>query len=270
LAVATVAEVKARAQFFQRTERDQEYPPAARRFLGFPPSQNPATPFLGLCEFVNRFLGPTRTAGAMVSNLVTLNRSYYPIENTAANTALPTAAQNVRWMFRSGTLESAIARADKTLGAETLAKMPTGGKMIDPSVSHNWLNQGIAGGRTGMPPGLYLRNVEILDPDNVNRTHNGFGANGCLFQGDLLQALGPALATRSDTFRVRAYGEALDEAGTAQGAVLEIIAQRTPDYMDPSNAAHDRLRDSKRSPVNVLLGRRFIVISSKWLSPEEI
>ena len=270
LAVATVAEVKARAQFFQRTERDQEYLPATRRFRGFPAAQNPGTPFLGLGEFVNRYLGPTRTAGAMVSNLVTLNRSYYPIVNTAANTVLPAAAQNVRWMFRSGTLEAAIARADKTLGAESLAKMPAGGKMIDPSVSHNWLYQGVAGGRTGTPPGLYFRNVEVLDPDNVNRTHNGFGANGCLFQGDLLQALGPILATRSDTFRIRAYGEAVDDAGTAQGSVLEMVVQRTPDYLDPVNAAHDRLKDSARSPINVLLGRRFIILSSKWLSPEEI
>jgi len=270
LAVATVAEVKARAQFFQRTERDQEYLPASRRFRGFPAAQNPGTPFLGLGEFVNRYLGPTHTAGAMVSNLVTLNRSYYPIVNTAANTVLPAAAQNVRWMFRSGTLEAAIARADKTLGAESLAKMPAGGKMIDPSVSHNWLYQGVAGGRTGMPPGLYFRNVEVLDPDNVNRTHNGFGANGCLFQGDLLQALGPILAARSDTFRIRAYGEAVDDAGTAQGSVLEMVVQRTPDYLDPVNAAHDRLKDSARSPINVLLGRRFIILSSKWLSPEEI
>jgi hypothetical protein len=270
LAVATVAEVKVRAQFFQRTERDQEYLPATRRFRGFPAAQNPGTPFLGLGEFVNRYLGPTRTAGAMVSNLVTLNRSYYPIVNTAANTVVPAAAQNVRWMFRSGTLEAAIARADKTLGAESLAKMPAGGKMIDPAVSHNWLYQGVAGGRTGTPPGLYFRNVEVLDPDNVNRTHNGFGANGCLFQGDLLQALGPILAARSDTFRIRAYGEAVDDAGTAQGSVLEMVVQRTPDYLDPVNAAHDRLKDSARSPINVLLGRRFIILSSKWLSPEEI
>jgi hypothetical protein len=148
--------------------------------------------------------------------------------------------------------------------------MPAGGKMIDPAVSHNWLYQGVAGGRTGTPPGLYFRNVEVLDPDNVNRTHNGFGANGCLFQGDLLQALGPILAARSDTFRIRAYGEAVDDAGTAQGSVLEMVVQRTPDYLDPVNAAHDRLKDSARSPINVLLGRRFIILSSKWLSPEEI
>ena len=270
LAVATVAEVKARAQFLQRTERDQEYPPATRRFLGFPAAQNPGTPFLGLCEFVNRFLGPTKKAGAFVSTTASANTSYYQIENTAADTTLPVTAQNARWMFRSGTLESAIARADKTLGTETLAKVPTGGKPIDPSVSHNWTNGGVAGVRTGMPPGLYFRNVEILDTDNVNRTHTGFGANGCLFQGDLLQALGPALATRSDTFRIRAYGEADEDMGPGQGAVLELIVQRTPNYIDPSQAAHDRLRDAARLPVNVVLGRRYIILSYRWLSPSEI
>jgi len=198
--------------------------------------------------------------------------SLYPIENQATTTSLPVTAEKVRWMFRSGTLESAIARADKALGSETLAKMPSGSsaKMIDPSVSHNWMNGGIAGARTGMPPGLFFRNVEILDTDNVNRTHNGFGANGCLFQGDLLQALGPVLATRSDTFRIRAYGEANDETGTGQGAVLELVVQRTPDYLDPANLPHDRLRDSKKSPINVLLGRRFIILSFRWLATNEI
>jgi hypothetical protein len=175
-------------------------------------------------------------------------------------------------MFRSGTLESAIARADKALGSESLAKMPSGSsaKIIDPAVSHNWSNGGVAGGRTGMPPGLYFRNVEILDTDNVNRTHTGFGANGCLFQGDLLQALGPALATRSDTFKIRAYGEADEDMGPGQGAVLEMVVQRTPNYIDPANAPHDRLRDAGRLPVNVLLGRRYIILSFRWLSPSEI
>ena len=277
LATATVTEIKARAQFLQRTERDQEYPPgtlpcpAGRRFKGFPAIQNPGTPFLGLCEFINRYLGPTKKPGAFVSlPAVGTSTSLYPIENQATTTTPPATADKVRWMFRSGTLESAIARADKALGSETLAKMPTNGKMINPSVSHNWMNEGVAGARTGMPPGLFFRNVEILDTDNVNRTHNGFGANGCLFQGDLLQALGPVLATRSDTFRIRAYGEANEETGTGQGAVLELVVQRTPDYLNPANLPHDRLRDSKKSPINVLLGRRFIILSFRWLAPNEI
>ena len=280
LAQGAVDEVKARAKFLQRTEANQEYPPTARRFRGFPVTQDPATPFLGLGEFVNRYLGPTGKAGARVDTVTANNTSLYPIVNTATETAsptLPTATSANRWMFTSGTLESAIARADKVLGASSaMAKMPAGATAIVAAISHNW-NYLVAGGkRSGMPPGSYFKNIEILDPDNINRTHTGFGANGCLFQGDLLQALGPMLTTRSDTFLIRAYGEsppAFD--GTKRSSVLEIVVQRTPDFVDPRDRAHARLVTADPAatplkPINRLLGRRFIIISARWLSPENI
>ncbi len=282
LAVATVNEIKARAQFLQRSERDQEYPPTTRRFRGFSDSQNPATPFLSLSEFINRFLGPTKKAGARVSNNNSYHSSLYPLPNATTNSGgdtgapyapLPGDAEKVKWMFRSGTIESAIARADKILGASGLALKPTGGFTINPSVSYNWNYENTAGGRTGMPPGVFFRNIEILDPDNQNRTHNGFGASGCLFQGDILQAIGPILATRSDTFLIRAYGETESNAHGAASAVLELVVQRTPEYMNPEMKPHERLQDQTASPVktvNTLLGRRFIVVSARWLDKSEI
>jgi hypothetical protein len=179
-------------------------------------------------------------------------------------------------MIRSGVLESAIARADKTLGTATLAATPTNGSLIDPAVSYNWKNNGATnGGSTGMPPGVFWRNVEILTPeDNTNRTHNGFGAAGCLFQGDLLQALGPRLATRSDTFTIRAYGEATDDSGSNANCVIELVVQRTPEYIDNNTQPHERIEDlpstNTSKAINSLLGRRFIVISARWLSKSEI
>ena len=281
LAQATVDEVKARTKFLQRTEADQEYPPSARRFRGYPATQNPATPFLGLAEFINRYLGPTAKAGARVDSATGgANTSLYPLVNTATETpspALPAAAAANRWMFTSGTLESAIARADKTLGASALAKSPAGASPITAAVSHNW-NNGLAGAgrRSGMPPGSYFRNIEVLDTDNANRTHTGFGANGCLFQGDLLQALGPILATRSDTFLIRAYGESqTNPDGGRRSAVLEVIVQRTPDFIDSRDRAHARLVTANPDaptlrPVNRLLGRRFTVVSARWVGPESL
>jgi hypothetical protein len=283
LAVATVAEVKARAKFFYRTERDQDYPPGIRRFLGFPNGQEPATPMLGMCEFINRFLGPTKKFSADITY------SLYPLptsgtSNTGApyadNFTPPTAtaapcSNNYKWMIRSGVLESAIARADKTLGSATLASTPSNGAIIDPSVSHNWKNNSATnGGSTGMPPGVFWRNVEILTPDdNANRTHNGFGAAGCLFQGDLLQSLGPRLATRSDTFTIRAYGEATDDSGANANCVIELVVQRTPEYIDNKTQPHERIEDLAKSDaknINSLLGRRFIIISARWLAKSEI
>jgi hypothetical protein len=124
-----------------------------------------------------------------------------------------------------------------------------------------------------MPPGIFFRNIEILDSDNQNRTHNGFGANGCLFQGDILQAIGPLLATRSDTFIIRAYGEIEGSLNQTTSSVLELIVQRTPEYMNPEMKPHERLQDLTSSPaktINALLGRRFIVVSARWLDKSEI
>ena len=281
LAQGIVEEVRARSRFHVRTERDQEYPPATppgaagpRRFRGFPATLNPGTPFLGLAEFVNRFLGPTKRAGAHISSGLSETRSLYItniIANEAPNPAYPAQAAANRWMFHSGALESAIARADRTLGASGLANAPTGAAAIVAAVSHNW-NYLVAGGkRSGMPPGSYMRNVESLNPDtNDNRSHTGFGAPGCLFQGDLLQALGPALASRSDTFVIRAHGDGatLAEASLRPAsAVLELVVQRLPEYVDARNAPEVRPSDPSLRVVNRALGRRFKVVSARWLTP---
>ena len=290
LAQGIVDEVKARARFHQRTERDQEYPPATppgasgpRRFRGFPAALEPGTPFLGLTEFVNRYLGPTKQAGAHVG------RSLYQIRHDAAETpsALSAAAKKYFWTFGSGTLESAIGRADKALGSSAIAAAPTGAAGIVAAVSHSWtyvtpgLASGGQGSRTGMPIGYFLRNVEIPAPDatdaysaaSANRAHNGLGAPGCLFQADLLQALGPALASRSDTFVIRAAGDGatLAEAGSRPTtAVLELVVQRVPDFVDPRNAPETRLTDPNLLAVNRALGRRFKVVSARWLAPDQI
>ena len=284
LAKATVAEVKARAKFFYRTERDQDYTPLTRRFLGFPAAQEPATPLLGMCEFINRFLGPTKKFSADITfslyplpTAATSNTGAAYPDNFPAPASTAAASPNkYKWMIRSGVLESAIARADKNLGSDALASTPSNGAIIDPAVSHNWkYDSGTNGGRTGMPPGVFWRNVEILTPDdNTNRTHNGFGAAGCLYQGDLLQALGPRLATRSDTFTIRAYGEATDNSGANANCVIELVVQRTPEYIDNKTQPHERVEDLKTTNVsksiNTLLGRRFIIISARWLSKSEI
>ena len=278
LAKATVAEVKARAKFFYRTERDQDSAPLTRRFLGFPAAQEPATPLMGMCEFINRFLGPTKSFSPNYDqSLYKTDTSSAPWpDNFPAPASTAAACPNkYKWMIRSGVVESAIARADKNLGSETLASTPSNGSIIDPAVSHNWNYKGVSnGGSTGMPPGLFWRNIEILTPeDNTNRTHNGFGAAGCLFQGDLLQSLGPRLATRSDTFTIRAYGEATDDSGANANCVIELVVQRTPEYIDNKTQPHERIEDLAKSDaknINSLLGRRFVIISARWLSKSEI
>jgi hypothetical protein len=49
---------------------------------------------------------------------------------------------------------------------------------------------------------------------------------------DVLNSIGPNLTARSDTFVIRAYGEALDDAGNVIGkAWVEVVVQRTTEYL---------------------------------------
>lgn len=96
------------------------------------------------------------------------------------------------------------------------------------------------------------------------------GATGYLSQADLLAVLGNAATPRSDTFTVRAHGEARDAANNVTAsAVCEAIVQRVPDYVDPADSA-DILPAALTLAANQTFGRRFQVVSFRWLGPNEI
>jgi hypothetical protein len=98
---------------------------------------------------------------------------------------------------------------------------------------------------------------------------NAAGAPGYLTQGDILAAVGPVVAVRSDTFRIRSYGEALDPEGRIIArAWCEAVVQRMPEFVDSSDApetATESLTD-----INKAFGRRFTVTSFRWLGKEEV
>lgn len=98
---------------------------------------------------------------------------------------------------------------------------------------------------------------------------------GWITQADLLQPLGPSLASRSDTFTIRAYGEtinpllgATDPDRIRARAWCEAVVQRLPDYVSDVNAPWDAVADLTQE--NRDLGRRFRVVSFRWLGPDEI
>jgi hypothetical protein len=105
------------------------------------------------------------------------------------------------------------------------------------------------------------------------------GSNAHLSQGDLLEALGASLTVRSDTFRVRAYGESRDnKGGIVAKAICEAVVQRVPSFVDARDAADKAqaaLGDEARSAnalseANRRFGRRFEIVSLRWLDSEEI
>ncbi len=96
------------------------------------------------------------------------------------------------------------------------------------------------------------------------------GIPGYLIQGDLLTPLAPVLATRSDTFRIRAYGETrLKSNGQVDTrAWCEAIVQRFPEYMDPADLPETAPAQLRQ--LNKQLGRRFQIIHFRWLTSEDI
>lgn len=99
--------------------------------------------------------------------------------------------------------------------------------------------------------------------------HRATLAPGWLAQADVLSVLGPVLAVRSDTFLVRAYGDAMNPvtgAITAR-AWCEAVVQRLPDYVDPADPPETA---TGLTPANQTYGRRFAIVGFRWLTPDEV
>jgi hypothetical protein len=240
LAKAIVAENKARFALQRRTERELSRAPGPRLFAGL---TQPVTPYLGLAEFINRFLTPET------------------------------------WANRCGALQAAILRADQQHAAGISDRLFAG--LPDLRITPAALQTPTAG-TFPHPENLDLR----AQGGSTSRAHTALGAPGNLLQSDLLQALGPALATRSDTFTLRCFGEASALSGENGMAWMEVVVQRVPEFVDATNpaetsnsapkplapgpATEDASVSPTLTPVNQLLGRRFKVISMRWIQGNEI
>ena len=85
---------------------------------------------------------------------------------------------------------------------------------------------------------------------------------GMLKQSDILSMLGPIISVRGDTFTIRAYGESKNPmTGTTSKAYCEAVVQRSAEPVEPA--------DDIVAPESPF-GRRFNVVSFRWLTPAEL
>lgn len=97
----------------------------------------------------------------------------------------------------------------------------------------------------------------------------GVGIPGYLTQADVLQSLAPVITVRSDTFTIRGYGEARNNAGKVIArSWCEAVVQRMPDFIDPVDAPETPIESL--SPVNQTFGRRFEIVSFRRIPSSEI
>lgn len=86
-------------------------------------------------------------------------------------------------------------------------------------------------------------------------------------EGDILTALAPYMAVRSDTFLVRAYGDAYDPVTKNRTtAYCEAVVQRVPTPLDPSDAANPA---TFMNP-NGQFGRKFEIVYFRWMNPGDL
>jgi hypothetical protein len=103
---------------------------------------------------------------------------------------------------------------------------------------------------------------QTLKPDSM-----AWGVPGYLTQADILQVIGSTLTARSDTFRIRSYGEATDDAGIVKArAWCEAVVQRLPDPVTPDATDLNPVKPGTAADF----GRRFAIVSFRWLKPEEV
>jgi Tfp pilus assembly protein PilX len=96
-------------------------------------------------------------------------------------------------------------------------------------------------------------------------------------QANILLPLAPRLSARSDTFRIRAYGEVRDaDDNIIAQATCEAVVQRLPEYLDPNTDAgnnepwDDDSETPTLNPTNQTYGRRFEIQSFRWLDQSEV
>jgi hypothetical protein len=98
---------------------------------------------------------------------------------------------------------------------------------------------------------------------------SAFGLPGWTRQADILRALAPILTVRDDTFTIRAYGDARSSSGEILSrATCEAVVRRTRDFIDTSEEADLTSAPSKER--NQTFGRRFELVSFRWLHPDEV
>lgn len=127
------------------------------------------------------------------------------------------------------------------------------------------INKPVTDSCDSFDPTLYPFRANVSNPNNTPNI--GMGIPGYLTQADLLQSIAPTITPRSDTFTIRAYGEAKDGSGNVVAtARCEAVVQRVPEFVDETNPPEAiDLNDTNKT-----FGRKFTIVSFRYLSKNEV
>ncbi len=96
------------------------------------------------------------------------------------------------------------------------------------------------------------------------------GIPGIVKQADILTPIAPFISVRSDSFLVRAYGEAVDGSGKVTAkAWCEARVERDRSFVDPADKPETQI-NALTKDANKIFGRKFMIRSFRWLHPDEV
>lgn len=164
-----------------------------------------------------------------------------------------------------GTIAAAIDRVSKEFENDTgteISTFQTDGEVATEKISTN----------TGAMSGYKIykdgqKTTEFAEHLGASKQGNRFkrflGWPGYMpLQSQILQAIGPVITPRGDTFTVRSYGEYKNTiTGDTSKAYCEAVVQRVANPVDPT--------DDAVSPKSEF-GRKFKIVSFRWLTPAEL
>jgi hypothetical protein len=147
-----------------------------------------------------------------------------------------------------------------------------------PDINQAAKSFGTAVTMTGGRPAVIEDN--LLDAAG-NALNTAVGIPGYLMQQDLVQAFSPVMTARSDTFLIRSYGESVSTSTQEPTKVwIEAVVQRVPEYIDQTdsqltdegNATPPHTIDGSANigSVNLQFGRRYKIVQTRWLDPNEL
>jgi len=132
---------------------------------------------------------------------------------------------------------------------------------------------GLQAGNTGLWEAPDLKPVPNFGQGDLELEQRPLseGLSAFFMQADVLNKIGSMLHARSDTFTVRSYGSAQNEINGSvdSQAYYEITVQRLPTYLDASLDSWELPVEGAPS-LNNYFGRRYKIISERWLNGENI
>ncbi|MFK7849443.1 MAG: hypothetical protein AB8D78_00570 [Akkermansiaceae bacterium] len=200
-------------------------------------------PFLSLADFVNRRLQPDTS--------VTGDERVY---------------QQVL-----GTLQAAINKAtleDEQINFHYYKSETNGGVKMTIEPDEDW-NNGTMGFNVSAEAQESMFGVPASKVGSNGGLIHNYSPN-FLSQADVLTKIGPSITVRGDTYTIRSYGDSIDpDTGEILASVwCEATVQRTVEPLDWDGSDEELIQP--QLPNEIGFGRRFEMISFRWLDDEDV